>query len=101
MKGFKIWHSKIEFKKEDCWVGIFWRQDHLWICLLPMLPLHIWRDRMEILAKQTQREFSDNPIIRNSQLSQVRIDPNDKESIKKLMKMKEETIKEMEKITHV
>ena len=35
---------RIEFKPQDCWVGAFWQRkgniQHLWICLLPMLPLH-------------------------------------------------------------
>lgn len=47
-----------EVKREDCWVGVFWRDDapipvhgrlitkryarrHVWICLVPCLPLHI------------------------------------------------------------
>ena len=48
---------KIEFKKQDCWVGFYWEKRrrtttiqndelvyHLWICLIPMLPLHItWK----------------------------------------------------------
>jgi hypothetical protein len=42
----------IEHKREDCWVGWFWRWDrglpiqrytwlNIWICLLPRWPLHI------------------------------------------------------------
>jgi hypothetical protein len=44
---------RLEFKKEDLWVGAFWkvtetyhyggqtrRRVDLWICLLPMFPLH-------------------------------------------------------------
>lgn len=44
----------IEFKKRDCWIGFYWekrikrtvglnivRVRHLWICFIPMLPLHI------------------------------------------------------------
>lgn len=42
---------RLEFKPQDCWVGVYWRRSHLsladkldvWICLLPMLPLHLWR----------------------------------------------------------
>lgn len=45
---------RLEVKKEDCWIGAFWRFDSatmpwrprlagdLWLCLLPMLPLHVW-----------------------------------------------------------
>jgi hypothetical protein len=46
---------RLEFKPEDMWVGAFWRVLHfpsgnrewnLWICLVPMLPIHIhwWRN---------------------------------------------------------
>jgi hypothetical protein len=43
--------AKFECKLEDCWVGVFWRQSngvlHLWICLLPCLPLHVQVGRRE------------------------------------------------------
>lgn len=53
---------KLEFKKEDLWVGVFWKKTpcflnfkrdnplflnketvatNIWICLLPCLPIHI------------------------------------------------------------
>jgi hypothetical protein len=44
---------KLEFKKEDLWIGIHWKhqiiesllsvrkQYDIWICLLPMIPIHI------------------------------------------------------------
>jgi hypothetical protein len=29
----------------DCWIGVFWKRSedilHIWICLLPCIPLHI------------------------------------------------------------
>lgn len=35
----------LEFKLADLWIGLFWKRQaqtlHLWICLLPTLPLHI------------------------------------------------------------
>jgi hypothetical protein len=47
--------ARIEFKPQDCWIGAFWKtQVHfetgggsyyrvdLWICLIPMIPLHLW-----------------------------------------------------------
>lgn len=49
----------LEFKPQDCWVGVFWRyttfglgppirQVDVWICLLPMLPIHvIWQSWKE------------------------------------------------------
>lgn len=45
--------ARFEFKPADCWIGLFWkcsrpstfwqagRPFELWICLVPMLPLHI------------------------------------------------------------
>lgn len=37
--------ARIEFKREDCWVGVYWRRSSkaldVWICLVPMLPLHL------------------------------------------------------------
>lgn len=41
----------IEFKREDAWIGVYWRtkehagftRQEAWICLLPCLPLHIER----------------------------------------------------------
>jgi len=42
----------IEFKLEDMWIGAYWRHDivyglrHLWICLIPCIPIHItWEDK--------------------------------------------------------
>lgn len=41
--------AAVEFKLEDAWVGAFWKEKrgimHLWICLLPCLPLHVQWDR--------------------------------------------------------
>jgi hypothetical protein len=41
---------RLEFKPQDLWIGVRWahcadspyRRTDVWICLLPMLPLHIW-----------------------------------------------------------
>ena len=30
----------LEYKKEDLWIGAFWRKSNLWICIIPMLPIH-------------------------------------------------------------
>ena len=42
---WKIASMRFEMKKQDMWIGVYWRQDryalHVWVCLLPMLPLHI------------------------------------------------------------
>ena len=32
---------RIEFKPQDLWVGAFWKPGHLWICILPMVPIHV------------------------------------------------------------
>ena len=41
---------RIEWRAAECWIGVRWRQcadspwrrTDVWICVLPMLPLHIW-----------------------------------------------------------
>lgn len=37
--------ARLEFKAADCWIGVYWTRQaeilHIWICLLPMLPLHL------------------------------------------------------------
>lgn len=42
---------RVEFKPEDCWIGAFWdtKKDgfHLWVCLLPMVPLHFFLPKKE------------------------------------------------------
>ncbi len=41
----KLWICRIEFKLQDLWVGVFWKnttyQFDVWICLVPCFPLHI------------------------------------------------------------
>ena len=38
---------KLEYKWQDMWIGLFYKREvpipikHLWICIIPMLPLHI------------------------------------------------------------
>ena len=47
---------RLEWKPQDCWVGVFWKHSgnyraggtgavDVWICLLPMVPLHYRRTR--------------------------------------------------------
>jgi len=35
----------LEFKVNDLWIGAYWKNNdyifHLWICILPMLPIHV------------------------------------------------------------
>lgn len=46
------WSARLEWKPQDCWVGVFWKRDYprsfdLWVCVLPMLPFHVsWRARI-------------------------------------------------------
>ena len=44
----KLRFARLEFVRQDCWVGAYWRttyavgrQFDLWICAIPMLPLHV------------------------------------------------------------
>jgi hypothetical protein len=53
------WFIRIEWKPQDCWIGVFWKQGitvddgisrkspwtfDAWVCLLPMLPIHFgWK----------------------------------------------------------
>lgn len=50
------WFVWVEWNPADCWVGAFWKRGgrpgfrrlDVWVCLLPMVPLHfgwqeIWR----------------------------------------------------------
>ena len=40
---------KLEFKPQDFWIGVFWKNTldkfDLWICLIPMFPIHFWREK--------------------------------------------------------
>lgn len=54
----RIYSIRFEFKKQDCWIGLYWkgsyvgdrrdperrqsvRSTEIWLCIVPMLPLHI------------------------------------------------------------
>ncbi len=45
----RLYSIKFERKVQDCWIGVYWRNDvnthaqalHIWICLLPVFPLHM------------------------------------------------------------
>lgn len=73
MSDFRI---KVEFKPQDCWIGVFWRRKlwmldkdnsitllrttppsplvphyDVWICLLPCLPIHLsWNNRGKVVG---------------------------------------------------
>ncbi len=36
---------RLEFKPQDFWLGAYWDKENLWICLLPMLPIHFRWDK--------------------------------------------------------
>jgi hypothetical protein len=48
--GRGFWSLDWEVKREDCWVGAFWRtfrdegvwELDVWVCVLPCLPLHCY-----------------------------------------------------------
>jgi len=31
------------FKLEDLWFGVFWKPGHVWICIIPCFPIHIYK----------------------------------------------------------
>ena len=45
---------RLEFKRQDLWIGMYWRKTKVnlplhqllrwdfWICVVPCFPLHIW-----------------------------------------------------------
>lgn len=47
------WKVRLEFKPQDLWVGVFWKKGgergfdseniNIWICILPMVPIHIMK----------------------------------------------------------
>jgi hypothetical protein len=54
MKKYR-WSWCLEVKPQDLWVGIYWKLDRtvwvtqldIWVCIVPMLPLHITREHHE------------------------------------------------------
>jgi hypothetical protein len=40
------WRVQWEFKPADLWVGVYWCNHggfiDVWVCLVPMLPIHFW-----------------------------------------------------------
>ncbi len=45
------WFCRVEWKPQDCWIGVFWKRGgqwpgfgtvslDVWVCVLPMLPVH-------------------------------------------------------------
>jgi len=39
---------RLEFKKEDCWIGLYWKKSNsrldIWVCLIPCFPIHIVKE---------------------------------------------------------
>jgi hypothetical protein len=51
---FDGWNIALEFKPQDLWIGAYWKRiGHcvdVWICLVPMLPIHVswwWHDPLQ------------------------------------------------------
>lgn len=44
-KEFVGWRACFEWKLEDFWIGVFWKNQEdvldVWVCLLPCVPLHV------------------------------------------------------------
>jgi hypothetical protein len=53
------WFVRVEWKMQDCWIGVYWCRDYpkqldVWLCVLPMLPIHFgWK---------AQVKFSEEPF---------------------------------------
>lgn len=30
---------KIKFKKQDAWIGVYWDEDYVYICIVPFFPI--------------------------------------------------------------
>jgi hypothetical protein len=41
------WRAEVKREPRDCWIGVYWTPAtfsfHLYVCLIPCLPLHLWR----------------------------------------------------------
>jgi hypothetical protein len=62
---------QLGFKLQDCWIGFSWQRkhytQHLWVCIIPMLPLHFyWDVEVEERAKVNRElyEAIGKPISR-------------------------------------
>ncbi len=36
--------ARIELNIHDTWIGVCWMPGHTYICLLPFITIHLWRD---------------------------------------------------------
>jgi hypothetical protein len=52
---------RLEWKPQDCWIGVFWKRRSvrggigpfdLWVCLLPMLPIHYRHQRTWVCSTE-------------------------------------------------
>lgn len=39
---------RLEFKFVDLWVGAFWTEEEIWICLFPCLPIHFRQELIRV-----------------------------------------------------
>ena len=56
--------AQFQFEPRDLWVGVFWRRTklclHVYICVLPLLPLHITLTTSKWIGKWTRSERSED-----------------------------------------
>lgn len=57
---------RLEWKLADLWVGVYWARRnlgelHVWICLVPCLPVHVWWLSRGVLPLPKQP-----PVIKSS-----------------------------------
>ncbi len=57
---------QIQFETGDLWVGVFWRRSdlclHLYVCIVPMFPLHIAITRQRWIEEWARRKRAElNP----------------------------------------
>ena len=50
---------RLEFKFVGLWVGAFWTEEGLWICLLPCLPIHFRQELIRVPKGRGKLEDAD------------------------------------------
>ena len=69
MKPLKLCFARFEFKFQDCWIGVFWKnssyQCDVWIIAIPMFPLHIcWLHGWRKLRRARREEAETKRCIK-------------------------------------
>lgn len=50
---------RLEFKLVDLWIGAFWTEEELWLCLFPCLPIHFRQELIRTPKRRGKLEDSD------------------------------------------